>query len=537
MSIEQELPDLLEELADSHIVEAPPAVEALHAVTDSPVRRRARLLTLAAVAAGSVVLIAGLVAIGSRDSSPSPADSPEPQPIRTDSPQPSSALQTTAPTSAPGAEAPVGGVFDFDLVRIDARSTEAGTTGVVLVFDDDVPSASLQFVEDPTEPRSDGVGYTTQHADGQSISVCGDAHSFPPPGNQTVDVFLPSDWFDPAAALNPPIEWDPDGTAPAKIIVCEPRANSVQVSIWGSASGRLDDIDIRIDGPEIVIEITPDPTTAETEARTSTPSTGPAQVLCVLDDAALTPGDGERVVRIALECGDGAFPFDLELVERVVPDADDPLEAAVAQLLSGATPEEIDAGYSSAFSSETDGHLRSIRIDANGIAIIDLTRDFVQTNNFSTSNLSRLVLSQIEATVFERPDVDGLDLQVEGERWCGWEITCDDVAFPLTLRPANPAAALDFNLNSDPPRGPSVFGYSALTAVNDFELLDEVSEALGQPDVDTGWVPIPDTYACTGASEYRSLLWDDARFVLERSANPKATILAGWSIGDTALAF
>ena len=67
---------------------------------------------------------------------------------------------------------------------------------------------------------------------------------------------------------------------------------------------------------------------------------------------------------------------------------------------------------------------------------VDLTTTFVQTNNFSTSNLSALVLGQIEATVFQFSEVSGIDFSVDGTRWCGWEASCDDAPTPLVSRPS-----------------------------------------------------------------------------------------------------
>ena len=112
--------------------------------------------------------------------------------------------------------------------------------------------------------------------------------------------------------------------------------------------------------------------------------------------------------------------------------------------------------------------------------------------------------------------------------------TTPDVTEP---RFTSAAGALDFTLDSDPPRNPSLFGYSALTEVEDAELVEDVSGALGDPDADTGWIAMPEEYACTGATEFRSLLWADIRFVLARSADPGITYVAGWSIGETALLY
>ena len=108
---------------------------------------------------------------------------------------------------------------------------------------------------------------------------------------------------------------------------------------------------------------------------------------------------------------------------------------------------------------------------------------------------------------------------------------------PTEAQSSSTVGALEFNLDSDPLRNPSVFGYSALTEVDDAALIDDVSDALGDPDDDTGWIPMPDVYACTGATEYRSLLWADIRFVLARSGGVGTSYVAAWSIGDTELAY
>jgi hypothetical protein len=99
--------------------------------------------------------------------------------------------------------------------------------------------------------------------------------------------------------------------------------------------------------------------------------------------------------------------------------------------------------------------------------------------------------------------------------------------------------ALDFHLDGDPGSTPAVFGYAALTEVDERALVADVNDALGDVDADTGWVPMPEAYACTGAGEYRSLLWDDIRYVLaRRDTDPETTTyLAAWTIGDAMLAF
>lgn len=102
----------------------------------------------------------------------------------------------------------------------------------------------------------------------------------------------------------------------------------------------------------------------------------------------------------------------------------------------------------------------------------------------------------------------------------------------------NPAVqgAIDFNLDSEPARPPALFGYDLFSEIEDTELIADVTSVLGAIADDTGWTPMPEALACTGATEYRSLLWDDVRFVLWRTADFGPN-LAAWSIGDVTLLF
>jgi hypothetical protein len=130
----------------------------------------------------------------------------------------------------------------------------------------------------------------------------------------------------------------------------------------------------------------------------------------------------DSTVKVFLYCDahGGVMPVKLHVVDRIVPDDGQPLRAAVTQLLLGVTPSEAEAGLGSAFSSFTAGGLRDATV-RSGTATLDLTDGFESTNNFSTTNMSGVVLSQIKATVFQFPSVHGIQLLIKGERWCGWE--------------------------------------------------------------------------------------------------------------------
>jgi hypothetical protein len=131
----------------------------------------------------------------------------------------------------------------------------------------------------------------------------------------------------------------------------------------------------------------------------------------------------DTTVKVFLFCksNGGVMPVELHSAGRVVPDDGAPLRAALTQLLLGVTPAEDEAGLTSAFSSFTAGGLRGVTVKT-GIARLDLTDGFESTTNFSTSNLAGIVLSQIEATALQFPDIQGIEFAIEGQRWCGWEV-------------------------------------------------------------------------------------------------------------------
>lgn len=175
--------------------------------------------------------------------------------------------------------------------------------------------------------------------------------------------------------------------------------------------------------------------TSTTLAPMSSSSTAAMAADCHPPERAVHDERVQQVVDVFLFCGPGmATDLDLRAVARVVPSDPAPLEAAITQLLIGATPDETAAGLASGFSAHTAGTLRSASV-VDGIAVLDFTTGFVHTNNFSTSNLSAVVMRQIEATVFEFAEVDGLEFRVDGERWCGWENICDAAPYPLRRRP------------------------------------------------------------------------------------------------------
>ncbi|MCU1388889.1 MAG: hypothetical protein JWL72_2227, partial [Ilumatobacteraceae bacterium] len=103
-----------------------------------------------------------------------------------------------------------------------------------------------------------------------------------------------------------------------------------------------------------------------------------------------------------------------------------------------------------------------------------------------------------------------------------------------------PSGALDLHLERATPTTPSVFGFAYGSDGDPTMIASTVSDVLGQPQQDTGWQPMPADLSCKGATEYRSILWADLRFVFEGydtdgDGTTDRTRLAAWSIGAVQL--
>lgn len=106
-------------------------------------------------------------------------------------------------------------------------------------------------------------------------------------------------------------------------------------------------------------------------------------------------------------CGE-VFP-----VTRTVP-ADAPLEPTLRALLAGPTATEREQGYGGWFSEQTEGLLRSVRIDS-GTALVDVADLREVIPNASTSCGSAALLAQLDRTVTQFPTVEQARYSLEGE--------------------------------------------------------------------------------------------------------------------------
>lgn len=135
-------------------------------------------------------------------------------------------------------------------------------------------------------------------------------------------------------------------------------------------------------------------------------------------------GAAARRVRVATSGGARQvlvfFSFDpndpavVRAVPRLIPTTANPLEGALRELLRGPTDEERAQGLSSPFSSDTVDFLNFARVE-NGVAIVDFANFWLRVAKVSAIDGHVRLESQLDATVFQFPEIDGVVYQFDGK--------------------------------------------------------------------------------------------------------------------------
>lgn len=125
-------------------------------------------------------------------------------------------------------------------------------------------------------------------------------------------------------------------------------------------------------------------------------------------------GAATRTVSVFFN-GPGGPDSPLTAYERPVPSTPAVLRSALEQLLAGPTSEEVAAGSTSWFSPATADQLAQVRIDDAGNATVDFHDLRTVIPNASTSAGSRMLLEQLDATVFQFDSVTTVVYRIEGD--------------------------------------------------------------------------------------------------------------------------
>lgn len=136
-------------------------------------------------------------------------------------------------------------------------------------------------------------------------------------------------------------------------------------------------------------------------------------VPCAVPPPDSTPG--MRIVHVTFTCRG-----DYVAVPRLVADTPAVLLLSLRELVRGPTEEERDAGFHSFFSQETAGSVRSVVVDAQGVARIDFDNFASIIPNASSSAGSADLLAQLRHTIFQYPTVKQARLTFEGDCDAFW---------------------------------------------------------------------------------------------------------------------
>lgn len=137
---------------------------------------------------------------------------------------------------------------------------------------------------------------------------------------------------------------------------------------------------------------------------------------------------GEMVVTVYYSCGVDGSPVP---TYRVYPTNTALLRTALDQLLAGPTAAERTAGLTSWFSSATAGYLARVTI-SSGNAVVDFTDLRAVIPNASSSAGSRMLLSQLDATVFQFPGISSVLYRIDGSCQLFGEWLQIDACVPAT---------------------------------------------------------------------------------------------------------
>jgi hypothetical protein len=126
------------------------------------------------------------------------------------------------------------------------------------------------------------------------------------------------------------------------------------------------------------------------------------------EPAAPSVGSGQMLVSVFFTCDDGTLET-LVRVQRAVPASSAVLRAALTALVAGPG----DTGLVSWFSKETAAMVRSVDIDGDH-AVVDFHDVRSVIPNASTSAGSKLLLDQLDATVFQFASIESVEYRIDG---------------------------------------------------------------------------------------------------------------------------
>jgi hypothetical protein len=403
----------------------PPPTEGHAVELEGPASRRRRTWWIAAAVAVVVALALGVFVLV-RDGDDEPQGAPGSTTMPTTSPGSTASTSPSTTTSSPAAQATVVWPAPGSATRFATPLEAARSFGVdfhrfrhpvVGAFE----AGDSRSGEVPVQPRAPGPVTTIlvrQVGAGEDWSVLGAA-------TDGITVESP----DAGAAISSPVRVTGQALAFEGTVLVEVREDGRTEAIGkgfvtGGGGEKLPfSGEITFDKPTspygAVVFFTESAENGEVweagAVRVAFRSTGAESAACGSYRATHPPTSADRMeVKVFFNCDAGgagdvsAFP-----VYRSVPRTSAVLRASVEALLAGPTEKERDASISSWFSKATAGMLRSATI-TKGHAVLDFGDLRPVIPNASASAGSALLLSQLDATVFQFPSVTSAEYRIGG---------------------------------------------------------------------------------------------------------------------------
>lgn len=126
------------------------------------------------------------------------------------------------------------------------------------------------------------------------------------------------------------------------------------------------------------------------------------------------PGAGQRSTTVFFSCTRDGEPGPVVAVRRNVPASAGVLRTALDALVLGPSSDERAVGLTSWFSSRTAESVRRVTLDDRGAATVDLADLRAAIPGASTSTGSKMLLEQLDATVFQFATVTSVTYRMEG---------------------------------------------------------------------------------------------------------------------------
>jgi hypothetical protein len=202
----------------------------------------------------------------------------------------------------------------------------------------------------------------------------------------------------------------------------------------GEASQVLDDVGLAYEITEMYPSRSGFGTiTAQAPLAGETAQTGSTVVIGVRVEARCLSGvpspeipEGSIAVDVLFECaGSGRYPDISAVITRAVPNNSNEIEATLRALLTGLTEEEMGMGFASFFSADSASALNSVELTGSRLTV-DFN-DNIIINNASTSNGSMYFLAELKANLFQFPEIDTIEFQLDGscdEFWMWLQSSC-----------------------------------------------------------------------------------------------------------------